>query len=165
MTEYLGDIFDIFEEQHEHLLNQLRQLGEAAEGLLQTRTGGKVQFIVQAFDAVEEQILKHSHAEDRALLPVLDEHLTNSGILDRFRLEHERIEELLHHLREDLHGLPVAGPINRVTLESVNTYTRLLVQLLTDHIAFERNQIFPIAREIMSTEVRARVGRDLAALG
>lgn len=160
--EQKPDIFEIFEEQHTHVKDQLKHLAEAADHLFVPNGGPHLQNVIVTFAFLKGLIEEHNQAEDKYLLPVLEEHIVNGDLPKRLKREHEQVRRLLTQMENDIAALGTWRPVLQVKLENVGTTARSLVALMEDHIAFERNQIFPIAREVLSPDDQTELGRNLS---
>lgn len=108
----------------------------------------------------------HHHADEEqdwlgVLQPLWAEQPERLALLDRLRAEHRVLEALWRSLKEVLQALVAAADAQTFTLapEQVTAF----VQAYQAHIAFEEGQWLVLARQAVSDDVLAQLGRSMVA--
>jgi hemerythrin-like domain-containing protein len=100
----------------------------------------------QLFPVIARELLSHAQAEDAELYTVLADHESTRSLVMDLEAGHERIEMLL----AELASMPTAGSAWLIRF-------RELQSAVQEHVDMEENQVFPIARHIISPELAEEI--------
>lgn len=153
---------------HRRIEQFLRVLERVAETCAGELSGEERRALESALRYFREAAPHHTADEEESLLPRLrtlerpdlEELLVKA---DRIEEEHRRAEAL--HERVDACGRIwlERGAIGDATRAQMQRDLKALRKLYTGHIAFEEEQLFPAAAEVLDSVELAGVGREMAA--
>ena len=169
-------------EEHRVIMAQIEPLRRAMRDL-DTRGDAAVTESVPVLQSVGQmmatELLLHARKEDEALFQALEAVLGGpGGPTVVMRQEHrdihahaERFRQTLHELEEVEHPAIVAGggKLRAMAAEGVSAAdlraTSLeVIRLLDRHFAKEEEILFPMARQLLSGDAMAEVGRRMEAI-
>jgi hypothetical protein len=145
---------------HERIRRQLRTLGRLQRHLPEfgydddARAAARA--ILKYFD---NAAVNHDADEEHSLLPRLLVAVPESSLLaDRLQGEHDRLAANWRHLRPLLAAIAAAQRAN-LSPRMVHEVTALYQA----HIAFEEDQVIPLARESLDSAAFIEIGLEMAA--
>src|SRR5262245_54314587 len=123
-----------------------REHGEVSVLMMRIATDRDGSARHQLFPLVIRELMAHAQAEDAELYTVLADHESTRAMVIELEADHERIEMLLAALA----SMPMSGSAWLIRF-------RELQHVVQEHVDREENQVFPVARHIMSPELTEEI--------
>ncbi len=123
-----------------------REHGEVSVLMMRVATEREGAARADLFPLIAHELLSHAQAEDAELYTYLADHESTRGLVMQLEADHERIEMLV----AELSAMPMnsSGWLLRF---------RELQQAVEEHVDQEENQVFPLARHIISPELAEEI--------
>lgn len=144
------DPIEILKWEHNEGLKHLSRLENATESLQHNG------FSAEAFEEIADSIRwintdvrRHTEKEEKYLLPLLDRHVV--GLPDIVRNEHRELRSAFGQLLDAVQDVE-EGKIRGSTIQEIVQIATMIVELMRKHIATEDNLLFPMTKEILTTQ-------------
>ena len=178
----MTDPIDVLLEDHRQIMVPIHNLRRVVESLASRGDAALPEarsVLGEAALMMTTRLLEHAHKEDEALFPALERSFaSNSGPTAVMREEHREIEaraqlfkRTLHQLEHVEHPAILAGGSELRAMASgegdaaqIAALARELIDLLDAHFSKEETILFPMARQMLSADDLAAVGRRMDAL-
>jgi hemerythrin-like domain-containing protein len=142
------DPIGALQREHEAGLQRLTRLENAAEAI---RTTG---FSAEAFEEIADvirwfntDVRRHTEQEEHCLFPMMELHV--AGLPEVLRSEHRELRSASGLLLQTVNEVE-EGRIRGSSIQEVVQISKLIVELMRNHIAKENNLLFPLAKEVLT---------------
>ena len=154
------DPIEILVKEHNEGLKRLAELSNAAEYIdrhgfafeAYTQIAGAIRFI-------NSEIRNHNEKEEKYLFPLIERHV--HGPAHAMHNEHRELWRLFSRLLESVEDVE-EGRIYATTIKELVLSSRLIVDLLTEHIRKENNVLFPMAKQVLTNDEYEQLSQNIA---
>lgn len=102
------------------------------------------------FESIKHELLKHSHLEESIFYPACDKVHELKKWMPEVHMDHKRMKSLLKEMT------PISKSDKRV-----KDKMKVLMGLVSKHVSFEENILFPRVRTLMRKPALDRMNREL----
>ncbi|MEE9289274.1 MAG: hemerythrin domain-containing protein [Bacteroidota bacterium] len=148
-----------FLKEHEEALRHLKRLRKSSEELMRNGYSKKLfdQFQTEV-GFIAEEVGEHNRKEEQALFPVIEHYV--EGPTQVMREEHKELERLYQKLVKHLNAM-LKNKESVAALHGIHETTKLIVQLMVNHIHKENSILFPMVQKFLSKEALREVARRM----
>ena len=144
------DPIEILMKEHDEGIKYLARLDNAADSIRQNGFSAEAfEQIAEAIRFVDVDIRQHNEKEEKYLFPLMDRHV--NGPAKVMRSEHRELWRVFSELRKSVKDVE-EGRIHGTSIKELLQSSKLLVELLSQHIAKENEVLFPMAKQVLSSE-------------
>lgn len=150
-------------EEHADFIEKLSELEATLDEMIETHSASDedIDLLEESVRFFEEELLPHFDREERHLLPALEQKVGRFGTLvNVVAYEHAEIRREIRKIQEALAALKAKRPAPHfVEIEELNRHGIFTIQFLWDHFRKEKTSLFVTARELLSADELASIGR------
>ncbi len=144
-----------FSAEHDRMRDDLAMLRDTAQLLVAGTDGEALASLRRADGFVQQTLLPHEHAEDRALYPALARPLGSSEVTATMSRMHAEIDRLAGRLHRHVDLADAAGAVTEAQREDLLACLYGLSTLLSLHFIAEEQNYFVLVPEVLEDADRA----------